>query len=184
MCECREAATCTTEKKTLPSLSSPGPRSSQKLFLFPATWYSHRSSKSYSISEPKPRASAKRTARLCYIQPDLKGLGKKGNESLYQFSRSREIPGPSPGQTQMYSGGCSCQPQTKQRRPPGSPNPSCCAWGNMAPAAPPGHRAAAEPPSARAALFEPSAVLPGHTAPRPPKPPPSPPAREFSNQSR
>lgn len=61
------------------------------------------------ISEPKPRASAKRTARarLCYILPDLKGLGKKRNEYLYQFSCSREIPGPSPGQTQMYSGGCS-----------------------------------------------------------------------------
>lgn len=42
-------------KKTLPSLSSPGPRSSQKLFLFPATWYSHRSSKSYSVFQSQNR---------------------------------------------------------------------------------------------------------------------------------
>lgn len=184
MCECREAATCITEKNFAQFVLTWAKVFSEVISLPGHLVQSQVIKKLLCISEPKPRASAKRTARLCYIQPDLKGLGKKGNESLYQFSCSREIPGPSPGQTQMYSGGCSCQPQTKQRRPPGSPSPSCCAWGNMAPAAPPGHRAAAEPPPARAALFEPSAVLPGHTAPRPPEPPPSPPAREFSNQSR
>lgn len=98
----------------------------------PGTVTGHQKATLYFIA--KTESISKKNSQTLLHAARFEGLGEKGNESLYQFSRSREIPGPSPGQ--MHSGGCSCQPQTEQRRPPGSPSPSCCAWGNVAPAAP------------------------------------------------
>lgn len=110
MCECRKAATCTT-KKTLPSLPSPGPRSSQKLFLFPATWYSHRSSKSHSVHHSQNLEHQQKEQRDCYVLPDLKGLGKKEMSlriSSVAAERFQDLP---PGKRRCTAGAAPASPR-------------------------------------------------------------------------
>lgn len=103
MCECRKAATCTTKKNFAQFVLTWAKVFSEVISLPSHLVQSQVIKKLLCISQPKPRASAERTARLCYTLPDLKGLGKK--EMNFRIgSVAAETAGPSPGQTQMHTG--------------------------------------------------------------------------------